>query len=50
MKNFDKVKLVKHLCTVAAIIGMAVTLGSNWVSEKETKANIEKLVDERLKK
>lgn len=43
-------KAIKILSTVATVIGVAGSLGSSYVSDKENKATIEKLIDERLKK
>lgn len=43
-------KAIKILSTVATVVGVLGSLGSSYVSDKENKAMIEKLVDERLKK
>ena len=42
-------KTLKILSTAATVIGVLGSLGSSYVSDKENKATIEKLVNEGLK-
>ena len=46
----NKVKLVKILSMAATVIGAIGSIGSSWVTDKENKATIEKLINERLSK
>lgn len=43
----DKVKIIKIVSILASVAGM---LGTAWVSDKENKIALEKLVNQHLKK
>lgn len=46
----NKLKVVKIFSVAATVVGMVGTLASSWVTDKENKATLKKLVDEHFQK